>query len=303
MDARKAAANSVEAMTTLGGDITKYVGGRIARGEITTATAKSVRCHLHRFADVWGKRPLNQLGPKAVEMFIESMEAEGLAKSTQCAHLSSLRTFARWLTLERRIERDFTMEAPKIRRPRSIPRDMVGDHFALMLGHCRDERERLMLWLMYGCGLRCIEVSRLDVEDYDGLTKLLFVTGKAGHQRQVPVPEPVRVAMAAYLATVRGPGPMIRSHLDGYSRIGANRISNIVQRIVRDAGLKVRNWDGRSAHGLRAAAASDLFDVCHDPTVVQAFLGHANLQTVQVYLRRTKVEAVAAAQDARIFAA
>lgn len=286
-------------MTTLRREINDYIGTRTRRGEIVNATVKSVRNHLYRFADHWGDRPLTQLSAKAVESFIERMEDEGLAKSTQNSHLSSLRTFARWMVLEGRIAKDFTLAAPKIRRPRSVPRDMVADHFYLILDACRDERERLIVWFMYGCGLRCIEIERLDIDDYDGLTKLLHVTGKARHERQVPVPEPVRYAMAAYLVTVPGPGPMIRSHNDPHARIGANRISNIVQRIVRDAGVKVRPRDGRSAHGLRAAAASDLYDVCQDPTVVQEFLGHANLQNVQVYLRRTKVERVAAAQDAR----
>lgn len=287
-------------MTTLTAEISTYIGQRLRRGEIVPCTAHSQRNHLHRFAIHWGRRPLTQLSGKAVESFIERMESEGLAKSTQNSHLSTLRNFSRWLVLEGRIDRDFTLAAPKVRRPRSVPRDMVGDHFALILAACRDDRERLIVWLMYGCGLRCIEVSRLQVGDYDGLTRLLHVVGKARHERQVPVPEPVRHAMIAYLATVSGPGPMIRSHNDPHAPVGANRISNIVQRIIRDAGVKVRRWDGRSAHGLRAAAASDLYDVCHDPTVVQEFLGHANLQNVQVYLRRTKVERVAEAQDARI---
>ena len=294
--------SSVTPMFTLTIHIQTYVGGRLRRGDIAPITATSYRNHLHHFAEYWGRRPLDQLSPKAVERYIEQMESEGFAKSTQTAHLSTLRGFARWMVLEDIIKRDFTLAAPRIRRPRSVPRDMVGDHFYAILGACRDDRERLIVWLMYGCGLRCVEVARLHVEDFDRSTGLLHVTGKAGHQRAVPVPDPVRAAMSSYLEVAgHGLGALIRSHNDPNAPIGANRISNIVQRLTRDSGVKVRNYDGRSAHGLRAAAASDLYDVCHDPTIVQEFLGHANLQNVQVYLRRTKVERVAEAQSARAF--
>lgn len=292
--------NSVVPMSSLTLHIQSYVGGRLRRGDIAQITATGYRNHLHHFATFWGRRPVDQLSPKAVERYIEHMEADGLAKSTQTAHLSTLRGFARWMVLEDIISRDFTLAAPRIRRPRSVPRDMIADHFYAILAVCRDDRERLIVWLMYGCGLRCVEVSRLQVDDYDRATGLLHVIGKAGHQRPVPVPDPVRHAIDAYLASAEhGLGWLIRSHNDPHAPIGANRISNIVQRLTRDSGVKVRNYDGRSAHGLRAAAASDLYDACHDPTVVQEFLGHANLQNVQVYLRRTKVERVAEAQRAR----
>lgn len=291
---------SVESVSTLSPIVNAYIGGRIRRGEITPITAVGYRNHLRHFAEHWGQRPIRQLSVRAVESYIEQMETEGLAKSTQVAHLSTLRVFAQWMALENLIPKDFTLGAPKVRRPRSMPRDMVADHFFAILNVCRDERERLMCWLMYGCGLRCVEVSRLQVEDYDPLTGLLHVVGKARHERQVPVPDKVRHAMDAYLAVAgHGTGPLIRSYTDPHQPIGANRISNILQRLVRNAGVKVRNYDGRSAHGLRAAAASDIFDVCHDPTVVAEFLGHANLQNVQRYLRRTKLEKVAEAQGAR----
>jgi len=152
---------------------------------------------------------------------------------------------------------------------------------------------------MFGCGLRCVEVSRLDVDDFDPFTHTLHITGKAGHQRNVPVPEVVRMTITGYLANGRGHGPLVRRDDNRPGRLGAGRISGLAGRMIRDAGIKSRLYDGRSAHGLRAAAASDLFDACGDATVVQEFLGHANLQTTSIYLRRAKTERVAAAQTSR----
>lgn len=285
-------------MGTLSPLVLAYVGGRLRRGDLAPITARSVRHHLMRFSASFGRRPLDQLGPRSIERFIEEMEALGLAKSTQAAHLSSLRGFARWCVIDGRVPRDWTISAPRIRRPRQIPRDMTNDHALAVIGQARTDRERLIAWLMFGCGLRCVEVSRLQVDDYDPVTSLLHVTGKAGHQRHVPVPEPVYAAWSAYLAN-HGTGHLLRRETDGGGPVSPERISGIVRRLVADAGVKVRRYDGRSAHGLRAAAASDLYDVTHDARVVQQFLGHSSIATVSVYLRRAETDAVRAGQEAR----
>ncbi len=283
-------------MATLTKPIIRYLGERQRRGEIAQITVRTIRNHLFHFGVVHGNRPLTQLSPTTVERWIEVMTADGLAPGTQAARLSSLRTFARWCVTHGVTKTDWTLNAPKVRRPRRAPRDMVNAHVDLILAEARDPRERLLCWLMFGGGLRCVEVSRLNCDDYDPTTHLLFVTGKGGHQRQVPLPPVVVAAMRSYLASAgHSSGPMVRVH-EGARRLGAERISEIVGRLVRVSGVKVRAYDGRSAHGLRAAAASDLFDACGNPLIVQAFLGHANLQTTSIYLRRAGTDKVRDAQ-------
>lgn len=286
-------------MNTLDAVVVAYIGARVRRGELEPITVRNIRNHLFGFADSFGQRPVTQLGPKAVERYIEQMETRGLAKATQAGRLSSLRVFARWCVLERIVERDWTLAAPRIRRPRQIPRDMETAHVDLILGAARTSRERLIAWLWWGCALRCVEVARLHVDDYDPVTRTLHVTGKFGHERTVPAPGPVVSAMRTYLIEAgHGGGRLIRRETDG-GALSAERISGIGRRLVRDAGVKVRNYDGRSAHGIRAASASDLYDACGDVLVVQEYLGHANLQTTSIYLRRRKLEAVREAQEAR----
>lgn len=284
-------------MTTLTPLVLRYVGERRRRGEISPITARNIRNHLMHFAELHGHRPVQQLGPKSVLRWIEQMEDEGLAKSTQALRISSLRTFARWCVVEGLVQKDWTISTPKIRRSRQTPRDLEAVHVSLMLEACHGARDRLTILLMYGCGLRCVEVSRLHVDDLDTRTGLMHVSGKFGHERQIPVPDLVRRAIDAYLGEAgHGLGPLLRSELHPAQGLSSSRISGIVRRIIFDAGVKVRNYDGRSAHGLRAAAATDLYRACHDPQVVQQFLGHANLQTTSIYLQRAEVERVRAAQ-------
>ena len=287
-------------MGTLHPHVLKYVGDRIQRGEITATTARNIRNHLWQFATSFGDRPLDQLGQAALDRWMVSMRRQQLADSTIALRISSVRTFARWCVQRRIVAVDWTTQAPKIRRTRQVPRDLTNDHFWLILDHATTDRTRLLVWLMFGCGLRCIEISRLHVDDYDPVTGLLHVTGKAGHHRHVPVPDPVVRAMHTYLAPRHSTGPLVRVE-DGTRALGHARISALVGNTIRAAGIKLRNYDGRSAHGLRAAAASDLLDHADgDLRVAQQFLGHANLATTSIYLRRAHTERVRDAQNARM---
>lgn len=289
--------------STLGPVALKYVGERVRRGEIQPITARNIRGHLTDFACSYGHRPLQQLSHKAVERWLEEMVEQGIAASTRSVRLSSLRTFARWCVVTGVVEKDWTLLAPRVRRPRVVPRDMTNQHVALVLAQAKNERERLIAWLMFGCGLRCVEVHRLDVEDLDRFTMQVHVVGKAKHERVVPVPEPVVRAWDAYLgASGHATGALVR-YWDGSGRLGPERISGLMGRLCRDSGVKVRRGDGRSAHGLRAAGASDLFDACLDPLIVQEFLGHASLAAGRPYLRRASTGRVRDAQDHRPLAA
>lgn len=288
---------------TLGPHVLRYVGERKRRGEIQPNTARNIRNHLIDFAESFGKRPLNQLSYRAVERWLEHMHKDGLAESTKALRLSSLRNFARWCVLNDVVAKDWTLLAPKVRRPRVVPRDMTNEHVALVLAEATTERELLIGWLMFGCGLRCVEVHRLDVEDLDRITMQLHVVGKALHEREVSVPPPVVRAWDNYLAvSAHTTGALVR-HADGVKRLGPERISGMIGKLCRKSGVKVRRYDGRSAHGIRAAAASDLFDACLDPMVVQEFLGHASLAAGRPYLRRVGAGRVRAAQALRPFEA
>jgi integrase/recombinase XerC len=289
--------------TTLGPIVLRYIGDRVRRGELDPKHCRGPRNHLYSFALSFGKRPLDQLGGRAVERWLEELHTRGLAASTRAAHLSSLRTFARWCVLHDIVPRDWTLAAPKVKRPRAIPRDMNGDHFHATLAVAPDARQRVIVWLMYGAGLRCIEVSRLDVDDWDRVTGCLFVTGKGGHQREVPVGAPLRRELDAYLTwSGHTTGPLV-ARLDGRSgRLGPERISGIVGKLVRKAGVKVRNGDGRGAHGFRACAASDMLDVEPNAWTVAEFLGHADLSSLRPYIRRRKLQEVREAVERRFAA-
>lgn len=287
-------------MNTLNHLVTRYIADRLGRGEIEPVSAKTLDQHLRSFARSFGERPLDQLGLAATERWIAAMDHAGLAKATQASRLSSLRNFAQWCVIRGHVQKDWTLGVRKIRRPRQRPRDMRIEHFRAILTAAATSRERLIVWLMFGAGLRCIEVARLHVDDFDQLDNTLFVIGKGKHERIVPITNGVRAAIETYLAEAgHGVGPMIRQETATSRPLSASRISDIVQGLTKASGVKVRPFDGRSAHGLRALAASDLYDACHDLRVVGDLLGHVNVATTSIYLRSATVEKIRAAQQAR----
>jgi integrase len=85
-------------------------------------------------------------------------------------------------------------------------------------------------------------------------------------------------------------------------RISARWISKRIGRLMADAGIH-RPGDRRTAHALRHTAASDVLDRCHDVRTVQQMLGHASLQSTEVYLRRADLNRLRRAMSGRVYVA
>lgn len=205
--------------------------------------------------------------------------------------LVSLRSFHRFLVREGGATSDPTAKIGSPKRPRSIPKAIpLGDVERLLDLPSTDElgrRDRAILEVLYGAGMRISELVNLDVDDVDlDEGSVLIRGGKGGRSRRVPVGRAARAAVGAYLTTVR-------PSLAGRSTAGAaglflnargGRLSRqgcwkILKRYAEMAGLE----DRVSPHTLRHSFATHMLDAGADIRVVQDLLGHASLATTQVY--------------------
>jgi site-specific recombinase XerD len=286
-------------MSTLTTYTTTYIGERRRRGEITARTAKGLRYALDSLDVSFGNRPLTQLTPRAIERWLETVGH--LAPSTRRNHLGAARGFCRYLVARDLIAEDPTAHVARIRQPRSVPRALSPADVGRLWLALPDERARAIVALMVWCGLRCVEVARLQVTDYDPVAGTIRVVGKGMHERELPVPVETRAVIDRYLASVGGvmSGPLIRSSRIPSRGLSEATISTYVSRWMETAGLKVGRWDGRSAHALRHTCASDVLDVCGDLRVVQEMLGHAHLSSTAIYLRRAGIGRLREAMDGR----
>lgn len=290
-------------MATLTVHADRYLAERRARGELCEVTVRNQRCHLRGLAESFGARPVDRLSRRSIQRWQETIGH--LSPASRRQQLSSVRMFCRWLVERRLVNSDPTAGLPLVRQPRSVPRALSHRAVVALLEQAPDLRARAIIWLMLGCGLRCCEVARLEVADYDPAGPSLIVIGKGGHERFLPVePDEVRAVLDRYLLeTGIVPGPLIRSHREPWRGLQPDSISRLVARWLTDAGVKVRRRDGVSAHALRHTAASDVLDACGDVRVVQELLGHAHLATSAVYLRRASIGKLRAAMAGRHYAA
>lgn len=281
--------------------ICRYLRQRRSTNDIEASTASNYWSALTALDAAHGQRALDQLGRGTLTRW-RQLNA-GLKPSTLASRWSMVSCFCAWLVAEGHLRTNpcLAMKAP--RRPRTVPRALEESDIAAIIARVPDARGRAIVWLMVGMGLRCVEVSRLNVEDWQRKARLMRVVGKARHEREVAVPAEAGRALDAYLrehpATV---GPLIRSYTD-HRHLRPGTLSHYLSAWMLAAGVKHTPYDGVSAHALRHTAASDVLDNCGDLRVVSEMLGHLHLSSTSVYLRRAGLRKMLDAMEGRAYSA
>lgn len=282
--------------STLKPHLDRYLATRAATGVYNAKSIHVVGPRIETLVASFGRRPAKQLTRRQIERWLATLSH--LAPNSRAAYYASVRQFCRWLTAEGIIDRDPTTGIPAPKRPRSVPRAQPADVIARCFAACRDDRERLIVAMEVGMGLRRGEVAGARWEHYDEPDGILLVRGKGSHERDLPVVTEVRVLLGRQPHR-RAHGPIIESRLSPGAPISAERVGRIVLDVMRRAGVKHAPYDGISGHALRHTAASDVLDHCHDLRVVQAMLGHAHLSSTSIYLRRASLGAMREAMEGR----
>ena len=277
----------------------RYIAGRWRRGEIGDPTRDAIAYTLTTLCDSYGNRPVSQLGPKAIDAWLESVRDR--APSTRRNYISRVRSFCRWLQGEGLIKRDPTLHVPPVRQPRKVPVTLTREQVGILHGALPDLRAEVVVAIMDGIGARCIEMANLEVEDFDPRRRLITLRGKFGNERTVTVPKATARLIGRYLDTTGlVSGPLIRSKTDPTRGLAPATFSHYLRDWMWAAGVKKRAHDGRSAHGLRRTCLSELMDACGNIRVVQGVAGHANIETTaRSYLTSVTTAQMRKAMDLR----
>ncbi len=260
-----------------------YVRERRLRQEITALTARNYRSTLGRLAESFGARPVARLGQRDIEKWLESRS--GRSAATRRSEFSEVRSFCQWLARRRHVRVDPTAELPAIKVPRRLPRALPADKVAKLLATVPDARAVLMCLLMVQEGLRCGEVSALQVGDIDFNERTARVVGKGQHERFLPLSDETWRALVAYLREHPATsGPLVRSYRVEWRSLAGDTISGLVSEWMSLAGIKRYRRDGVSAHSLRHTSATDMLRSGAHLRDVQHALGHAHLATTETYL-------------------
>ena len=241
------------------------------------------------FAGVRGARGPAGVTRKLLREFVYGLKDLGLSAATIRRQVSAIRTYYGFLLAEGRAEIDPSDRLEMPRRGRRLPDTLsVGEVEALLAAPQADEplawRDRALLELAYGAGLRVSELCGLTVADLLLTEGLVRVLGKGSKERLVPIGRQVIGAVSVYLHQVRPDLDRGKSKdrvlLNGrgapLSRVGA---WGVVKRRAKQAGIRKRV----TTHTLRHSFATHLLEGGADLRAVQEMLGHADLATTQIY--------------------
>jgi len=182
---------------------------------------------------------------------------------------------------------------------KSAPRALTLQEAKLLVDACAGRsrphrRARLVVLLLYGCGLRTSELCGLDVQDISlEREEILVKHGKGGHQRTIPVPTGVWTELLAYLAERGGKhGPLLRTQAR-HRRISAGEVGEIVKSAAASADIA----DTVTPRTLRHTFGTHLMDRGVDLAVVASLMGHRTPNETGVYLHVLPGRAEAAVQS------
>jgi integrase/recombinase XerC len=277
---------------------TQWLTERVRQHKLNPMTARNYRSTFAGLVAAVGDIPPDQLTTDTLEHWLEARAH--LSAATRRGDLSAVRGFCAWLVRHGTLDSNPAVDVEPIRQTHPVPRAFDTGQTAALFAVLPDLRAEAIVWLQLGLGLRCAEVAALRIEHWSRRADVVLVNGKGSRQRELPVIPEVRAALVAYLAEYpAADGPLIRSYRRPAHGLAADTISGMVAEWMRAAGVKLRARDGNSAHALRHTAASDVLEASKDLRAVQAMLGHAQLQTTSVYLRRAELGRLREAMSGR----
>jgi integrase/recombinase XerD len=216
-----------------------------------------------------------------------SASGQPYANSSVARIVVAVRGFHRFLAREGLTEADASADLGTPRAARSLPKALsVADVERLLAAPIGDEplatRDRAMLELLYGAGLRISELTALDVDDLDPVERLVRVRGKGDKERIVPYGEVAASAVDRWTVGAR-PALRPRSPAMFVNARGGRLTRQGAWKIVRGHAERVELGSAVSPHTLRHSFATHLVDGGADVRAVQELLGHASVTTTQIY--------------------
>jgi integrase/recombinase XerC len=266
-------------------------------GGLSPASVRAYSSDIERFAQ-WAQRGGAE-DPADVDRillrrYLAFMATRRYSRATIARTAASLRSYFQWCAKRGLIAGDpsvrLSAPSPDSRLPRILGHAELGellDPSSPVAGVAPevDRRDDAVLELLYGSGLRVAELCGLDIDDLDLDRRVITVTGKGDKQRQVLIHERCAAAVRAWLngprsALVRADSPegALFLNLRG-RRLGPRDVRRLLDR---------RSPVPTHPHALRHSFATHLLDGGADLRVVQELLGHASLQTTQVYTQVSK---------------
>jgi integrase/recombinase XerC len=259
-------------------------------------TIKAYTGDLDNFAAYIGSRGWKTIDHIAIRGFLSHLYDKGLSKPSIARALAAVRSLYRWLAQEGVVEQNPAKLVSTPRLPKKLPRVPTIEEMNFVLdGKMPEvasfpERDRLLLELLYGCGIRNSELVGINLDDISLSNEAILIRGKGKKERYVPFGGSALAALSVYLpwrqqllATLKKTMPakgmpaLLVNQRGG--RLTTRSVGRIVKRIAVAKGLSPEVHP----HTLRHAFGTHMLEEGADLRAIQELLGHERLATTERY--------------------
>ena len=221
--------------------------------------------------------------------YVNGLYADTLSSRSIARHITALRGFFKFLLSEGRIGSDPSEHLQTPRQWKSIPHFLGRAQVDALLDAPPPDkptgiRDRAMLQLLYASGLRVSELCKVRTADLNRQLGVLAVVGKGDKQRVVPVGKTALAAIASWLEI--GRQALMKTRSSPYLFVtarGGPMTRQSFWNLIRNHGKRVGIFHDLSPHALRHSFATHLLEGGADLRSVQTMLGHADIETTQIY--------------------
>lgn len=266
-------------------------------------TLRAYDRELHNFAaymvaKAGSGQPIAKIEHQQIRAYLGELYGRGLSKASVARALAAIRSWFKWLARHGFVEQNPASLVATPKLPKHLPRvptieqmnravDAVSDEAAAW-----PERDRVILELLYGCGIRNAELVGLNINDIHWANEAILIRGKGRKERHVPLGDAAAMALRAYLpqraerlsaAGKTTDALLLNARMRGNGRLTTRSAGRIVKRIAVSQGLP----SDVHPHTLRHAFGTHMLEEGADLRAIQELLGHERLSTTQRYTQLT----------------
>ena len=276
--------------TTVGKAVTDFLH-HLREKNSSPHTIKAYAGDLENFSIYAGSRGWKQIDHIAIRGFLSQLYEKGLSKTSVARSLAAVRSLYRWLAQEGVVDSNPAKLVATPKLPKKLPRVPTIEEMNTVLDGSMPEtaafpeRDRLMLELLYGCGIRNSELTGINLDDIRMSAEAILIRGKGKKERYVPFGESARAALVAYLParqavvaeTRKNSNALLLNQRGG--RLTTRSVGRIIKKIAISKGLS----PDVHPHTLRHAFGTHMLEEGADLRAIQELLGHERLATTQRY--------------------
>ena len=291
--------------------VAEYMAVLTSERAASEHTIRAYRRELESFAGFLAKRCGSGVVPAQIEHpiireYLGTLYEKNLSKPSVARALAAIRSWFGWLARTGRIEQNPARLVSTPKLPKHLPRVPGAEQLNQALDSAAaetawPERDRVILELLYGCGIRNAELVGMNLDDIQWSNECLLVRGKGRKERYVPLGDAAALAIRAYLPTREkkladanrmSEALLLNVRLRGNGRLTTRSVGRIVKQLALSHGLAA----DVHPHTLRHAFGTHMLEDGADLRAIQEILGHARLSTTQRYTHLTSGQ-IAAVYD------